>query len=76
MREKKQEPKSEFEVPPHTHVRLTVTIDEEVMARLKVIREQELKRAEDEDRTEPDWSNTVEMTIRKGIKAYFSSQKT
>jgi hypothetical protein len=46
------------------------------MARLKVIHEHELKRSEDEDRTEPDWSNTVEMTIRKGIKAYFLSQKT
>jgi hypothetical protein len=72
---RKKELKSEFEVPPHTHLKLTVTIDEKVMARLKVIHGQELKRAEDEDRTEPDWSNTVEMVIRKGTKAYLSSQK-
>jgi len=76
LREKRQERKSEFEVPPHTHVRLTVTIAEKVMARLKAIHKQELKRAEDEDRTELDWSNTVEMIMRKGTKAYSSSQKT
>jgi len=75
LREKRQDPKSGSEVPLHTHVRLTVTIDEKVMARLKVIHEQELKRVEDEDRTEPDWSNTVEMIIRKGTKAYLSNQK-
>lgn len=63
------------QVPPHIHVKLRVTIDEKVMARLKVVHEQELKRAEDEDRTEPDWSNTVEMTIRKGIKAYLQARK-
>jgi hypothetical protein len=25
------------------------------------------------DRSEPDWSNTIEMLLRKGVKAYKSS---
>lgn len=34
-----------------------------------------MKRPEGEDRTEPDWSNMIEMIIRKGIKAYFQTRK-
>jgi hypothetical protein len=34
---------------------------------MELIYEQELKRAKDEDRAEPDWSNTIEMLLRKGV---------
>jgi len=37
---------------------------------MKLIHEQETRRAKDEDRVEPDWSNTLEMLLRKGVKAY------
>jgi hypothetical protein len=28
------------------------------------------KIAEEQDRVEPDWSNTIEMLLRMGVKAY------
>jgi len=31
---------------------------------------QEIERARAEDRTEPDWSNTLEMLMKKGARAY------
>ena len=62
--------KCEFEVPPHTKARVVATVDRELCQQMKPIHEQEVKRAKDEDRTEPDWSNTIEMLLRKGIKAY------
>ncbi len=30
----------------------------------------EIDRAKTEDRTEPDWSNTIEMLLRKGVRSY------
>jgi hypothetical protein len=45
-------------------------------ARAKVIHDREIKRAQEEDRTEPDWSNTVEMIMRKGVKAYNAKAET
>jgi len=62
--------KCEFEVPPHTKVRVVATVDRELCQTMELIHEQEVKRAKDEDRTEPDWSNTIEMLLRKGVKAY------
>ena len=61
---------SEFEVPPHTKVRIVATVDRQLCENMELIHEQEVKLAKDEDRTEPDWSNTVEMLLRKGVKAY------
>jgi len=45
-------------------------LEKRLCEEIELIHEQEVKRARDEDRCEPDWSNTIEMLIRKGIKAY------
>ncbi len=38
---------------------------------------QEIERAKSEDRVEPDWSNTLEMLLRKGVRSYgISCQKS
>jgi hypothetical protein len=60
----------DFEVPPHTKVRVAATEDKKLCREMQLIHEQELKRANDEDRAEPDQSNTIEMLLRKGVKAY------
>lgn len=65
--------KSEFEVPPHTKVRIVATVDRKLCEEMELIHDKEVQRAKDEDRTEPDWSNTIEMLLRKGVKAYKSS---
>jgi len=62
--------RSEFEVPPHTRVRVVVTVEKRLCEEIELIHEQETKQARDEDRVEPDWSNTIEMLLRKGVKAY------
>jgi hypothetical protein len=62
--------KCEFEVPPHTKVRVVATVDRDLCQMMELIHEQEVKRAKNEDRSEPDWSNTIEMLLRKGVKAY------
>ena len=66
MREKK----SEFEVPPHTRVRVVATVEKKLCEEMELIHEQETKHARDEDRVEPDWSNTIEMLLRKGVKTF------
>jgi len=65
--------KSEFEVPPNTKVRVVATVDRKLCEEMKQIHEQEVQKAKREDRAEPDWSNTIEMLLRKGVKAYKSS---
>ena len=65
-----KEKKSEFEVPPHTRVRVVATVEKRLCEEMELIHEQETKRARDEDRVEPDWSNTIEMLLRKGVRAY------
>jgi hypothetical protein len=62
--------RNEDEVPPQTKIRVVATIDEKLVAKMKDIHELEIKLACEEDRVEPDWSNTVEMLLRKGVKAY------
>ncbi len=62
--------RNEFESPPNTKVRLVVTVDQKVCEQLRIIHQREIEDAEKRDRVEPDWSNTVEMVLRKGIKAY------
>jgi hypothetical protein len=65
--------KSEFEVPPQTKVRIVATVDRKLCDDMELIHEKEVERAKKEDRTEPDWSNTIEMLLRKGVKSYKSS---
>jgi len=67
------ETKSEFEVPPHTRVRVVATVEKKLCEEMELIHEQETNQAKDEDRVEPDWSNTIEMLLRKGVKAYKKS---
>ena len=62
--------KSEFEVPPNTKVRVVATVEKRLCEEMALIHEQETKRAKAEDRSEPDWSNTIEMLLRKGVRAY------
>ena len=61
---------SEFEVPPHTKIRIVATVDRRLCEEMELIHEKEVKRAKEEDRSEPDWSNTIEMLLRKGVRAY------
>ena len=73
----KKELKSEFEVPPHTKVRVVATVDRKLCEEMECIHMQEIERARAEDRTEPDWSNTLEMLMKKGVRAYrVNSHKT
>jgi len=64
--------KGENEVPPATKIRVVATVDDKLVAEIKAIHETEVKLARGKDRTEPDWSNTIEMLLRKGVKAYKS----
>ena len=70
-----KELKSEFEVPPHTKVRVVATVDRKLCEEMEHIHEQEIDRAKAEDRTEPDWSNTLEMLLRKGVRRYRTNHK-
>jgi len=65
-----RETKSDFEVPPHTRVRVVATVEKKLCEEMELIHEQEIRHAKDEDRVEPDWSNTIEMLLRKGVKIY------
>jgi len=56
-----------------TKKRIVATIDDKLLSEIKHIQEAEVKSAEEKDRTMPRWSNTVEMLLRKGAKAYKSS---
>jgi hypothetical protein len=62
--------KCEFEIPPHTKVRVVATVEKRLCGEMELIHELEVKRACAEDRCEPDWSNTIEMLLRKGVKTY------
>ena len=67
--------KSEFEVPPHTKVRVVATVDRKLCEEMEKIHELEIEQAKAEDRTEPDWSNTLEMLMKKGVKTYRQNTK-
>ena len=60
-----KELKSEFEVPPHMKVRIVATGNRKLCEEMEHIHEQEIERANAEDRTELDWSNTLEMLLRR-----------
>jgi hypothetical protein len=61
---------SEFERAPNSKIKITVTVDDKLLNQVKNIHLDEVKVAEEADRVPPDWSNTVEMLLRKGVKAY------
>jgi len=70
MVKKEKESESEFERPPNSKIKITVTIDDKLLNQMKNIHLDEVKAAEEADRVPPDWSNTVEMLLRKGVKTY------
>jgi len=72
MTRKKKEIKSEFEVAPNTKIRVVATVDRKLCEEMELIHKLEIQRARTHDRTEPDWSNTLEMLLRKGVKVYKS----
>jgi len=54
----------------HTKIKIEGTIDRKVFETLKEIYETEKREAEAEDKSEPSFSQVLEMILRKGIKAY------
>jgi hypothetical protein len=70
MAKKGEDLGSDFERPPNSKIKITVTIDDKLLNQMKNIHLDEVKAAEAADRVAPDWSNTVEMLLRKGVKAY------
>jgi len=56
--------------PSATKVRVAATVDRNLCLELERIHMQEIERAKAEDRTAPNWSNTVEMLLRKGFRSY------
>jgi len=69
-----KKPVNEFEVPPHTKIRIAATVEQRLLDEIKKIHECEIDFAVENDWVPPDWSNTVEMLLRKGVKAYKSAQ--
>ncbi len=53
-----------------TKIRVVATVDRNLCLEMERIHEQEILRAKAEDRTVPNWSNTVEMLLRKGLRNY------
>lgn len=70
IKKERKDLESDFERPPNSKIKVTVTIDDKLLGQIKNIHADEMKVAEDADRVPPDWSNTVEMLLRKGVKAY------
>jgi hypothetical protein len=56
--------------PVLLNIRFVATIDDRLKQEMELIHEVEERDAEEHDRTKPEWSNTVEMLLRKGVKAY------
>jgi hypothetical protein len=70
MAGKGEEPENEFERPPKSKIRLVATIDDKLKQEMELIHEVEMRDAEIHDRAKPEWSNTVEMLLSKGVRAY------
>ena len=58
---------------PKAHV--VAVADRKLCEEMEHIHMQETERAKAEDRTEPDWSNTIEMLLRKGVRGYRTNHK-
>jgi len=69
---RKQEAESDFERAPNSKIRVVATVCSRLCDEMKRIHDAEAEDARNHDRTIPDWSNTVEMLLRKGTKAYKS----
>ena len=67
---RKQEAQSDFERAPNSKIRIVATVCSRLCDEMKRIHDAEAEDARKHDRTIPDWSNTVEMLLRKGAKAY------
>lgn len=67
---RKQEAESDFERAPNSKIRIVATVCSRLCDEMKIIHDAEAEDARNHDRTIPDWSNTVEMLLRKGAKAY------
>lgn len=50
--------------------RVVASVSAVFFLELERVHDLEVARAVDGDREEPCWSNTVEMLLRKGVKAY------
>jgi hypothetical protein len=70
---KREEAESDFERAPNSKIRIVATVCSRLCDEMKRIHDAEAEDARNHDRTIPDWSNTVEMLLRKGAKAYKSS---
>lgn len=70
----KRVPKSEEDEPPNSKIRVAATIDDKLLQEMRRIHGAEVQEAKQSDRVKPDWSNTVEMLLRKGVKAYKTSR--
>ena len=75
LRRKRREVKSKSEVPPGTKIHVVATVEERIVREMRMIHDEETKLAQNGDRVEPDWSNTVEMLLRKGIKTWRVERK-
>ena len=58
-----------------TKIRVVATVDRNLCLELQRIHMQEIERAKAEDRTEPKWSNSLEMILRKGVRNYRTNHK-
>ena len=67
---KREEAESDFERAPNSKIRIVATVCNRLCDEMKCIHDAEAEDARVHDRTEPDWSNTVEMLLRKGVRAY------
>jgi len=70
------ERKSDFEIPPRSKIRLVATVDKHLCEEIERIHEAESEACRREDRNEPDWSNTLEMLLRKGVRTYRSADQS
>jgi hypothetical protein len=75
LRSKRREVNTESEVSPGTKIRVVATVEERIVSEMRMIHDEETKLAQRGDRVEPDWSNTVEMLLRKGIKTWRNERK-
>jgi hypothetical protein len=63
------ERKSDFESPPRSKIRVVAVIDKLLEEEIERIHEAEIELCRREDRNEPDWGNTLEILLRKEVRA-------
>jgi len=50
-------------------------VDRKLCEEMQRIHIQEIERAKSENRVEPNWSNTIETILRKGVRGYGTNHK-